>query len=263
MTTVITFGQQKGGAAKTTSAAVTAYLLSMDQKVLLVDFDPQGNATELITQMPTKEFEGKSVMEAIRKGEAADFVYNVMENFWLLPATDDLSEFASYIYDEAQIPKGKRAKVLQKTLASIMNRFDYIIIDTPPSLGELTVNALATSDYVVVMFEPSKFCYSAIERFLVDTLDIKERANSSLEVAGILPVLLDFRRGDIKDYLELIEEEYPGLMFDTKIKRKAATARLSISGFLNNPELTQAAEPYDLFVEELLERTKRGVGISG
>lgn len=261
MATVITFGQQKGGAAKTTSAAVTAYLLSMDSRVLLCDFDPQGNATELVTQQPVREFEGRSSMEAIRAEDASRYVYGVMENLWLMPATDDLSDLPSYIYDEARIPKGKRATTLQRTLAPIKENFDYIIIDTPPSLGEMTVNALTASDFVVVMFEPSKFCYSAIERFLTDTLDIKDRANPGLEVAGILPVLLDYRRGDIKDYLELIEEDYPNLMFEARIRRKAATARLSIMGFLNNPELTQAAEPYGPFVDELLERMKRGVKV--
>ncbi|WDZ64075.1 hypothetical protein MF628_08205 [Paenibacillus polymyxa] len=110
------------------------------------------------------------------------------------------------------------------------------------------------SDAVVAMFEASKFCYSAIGRFLETCIHVQELVNKDMKIAGILRSLIDARRTDNKALIELIEEEYGELCFETIMTRTAAIGRLSINGFQNNPELNQGLKLYREFVKELIER---------
>jgi chromosome partitioning protein len=141
-----------------------------------------------------------------------------------------------------------------ETLDDVQDDYDFIIIDTPPALGEQTINALAASHAVVAMFEASKFCYSALGRFLETIVHVQNLVNKDMKIAGILRCMIDTRRTDNKALIELVEEEYRDICFKTVITRTAATGRLSINGFNDNPELTQAISQYQGFVKELLER---------
>lgn len=248
---VITFGIQKGGAAKTTSSGITAYLLSQQYRVLAVDLDSQGNLTELLTQQDIYDFHGRTVLEAMKKREASTYIHRITETLHILTAEDHLATFSRWLYSEY---KGNKSLVLFETLKSVQDMYDFIIIDTPPALGDQTINALAASDAVVAMFETSKFCYSALSRFLETVGHVQEKVNSNVNVAGVLCSMIDSRRIDNKALLELAEEEYGPLCFSTVIQRKAATGRISIHGFVDNPEIKQATEQYKSFVGELMQR---------
>ncbi|MED1790639.1 ParA family protein [Brevibacillus laterosporus] len=248
---VISFGIQKGGAAKTTSSGISAYLLSQDYRVLVVDMDSQGNITELLTQQDIYTFHGKTVLEALKERDASKYIHRVTDNLHLMTAEDLLATFPRYLYTEY---RGNKSLVLRETLASVRGDYDYIIIDTPPALGDQTINALSASDAVVIMFETSKFCYSALERFIETVGHVKEMVNPDLKIAGILRTIVDVRRSDAKAFVELIEEEYPNMAFETVITRKAQTGRLTIHGFNNNPELKLAVQQYQDFIKELIGR---------
>ena len=137
-----------------------------------------------------------------------------------------------------------------------MDIYDYIIIDTPPALGDQTINALVASDRVVAMFEASVFCYSALGRFLETCWHVREKANPKLAVAGILRGLIDARRTDNKALISQVAETYGELCFDTVLTRSAAAGRLPLVGFENNNELDKALVQYEYFVKELLERVE-------
>lgn len=251
MAKVISFGIQKGGAAKTTSSGIVAHLLSQKYKVLAVDFDSQGNLTELLTQRDIYDFHGKTVLEALKEQDARPYIHRISDSLHMLTAEDLLATFSRYLYTEY---RGNKSLVLHNTLEPVKNDYDYIIIDTPPALGDQTINALAASDAVVIMFETSKFCYSALGRFIETVHHVQEMVNPNLKIAGILRTIVDIRRSDAKAFVELVDEEYPGLSFETIIARKAATGRLTISGFVDNPELSQAIVQYKDFVKELINR---------
>ncbi|MEK4078259.1 ParA family protein, partial [Paenibacillus sp. FSL M7-0656] len=161
MAKVISFGIQKGGSSKTTTSAIVAYILSQEygKKVLAVDLDSQGNLTELLTQRDIYDFHEYTIFEALKERNARKYVHNVTERLDILTAEDHLARFPSWLYASY---KGNRSLVLKETLENVQDEYDYIIIDTPPALGDQTINALAASDAVVAMFEASKFCYSAI-----------------------------------------------------------------------------------------------------
>lgn len=251
---IISFGIQKGGSSKTTTSGVISYLLSRDYKVLAIDMDSQGNMTEFLTQRDVIEFRGATILEAMKEQDASGYIYKVSDSLHLIGAEDLLATFSRWLYSESRVEN--KSLVLDQTLSTVKDNYDYIIIDTPPALGDQTINALAASDYVVAMFEASKFCYSALGRFLETCWHVKEKVNPNMEVAGILRGLIDSRRTDNKALISVVQEEYGDMCFETILTRSAAAGRLPIEGFENNKELDKAVEQYEIFLKELIVRVK-------
>ncbi|WP_077324118.1 ParA family protein [Virgibacillus siamensis] len=262
MATIISLGLQKGGVGKSTTAGVLAHLLVRDgSKVLAIDMDSQGNLSELLTDLPSNDFVGKSVFEAIITKQPKDYIYEVNENLHLLPANNYLALFARWLYtkrigtnDERLPYDGTPYEQVHIMLEEIKDDYDYVVIDTPPALSEQTTNALVASDYVITLFECSKFCYSAIPNFLDSIYAAQERKLNKVEPIGILRTLTDKRRTDAKMFNEIIAGDYPDLVFDTIISRKASTGRLSFYGFEDNHEINDALSQYEDFYKEVLNR---------
>lgn len=249
---VITFGIQKGGCGKSTTSGITAHLLTQEgYKVLVIDMDSQGNVTDLLTQLDPEEFEGATILEAFKDNNIEPYIINVAENLHVVPADDYLATFARWLY---LTYTGNRSTALNDLLTPIKEDYDYIIIDTPPSLGEASINAVCASDYVVVLAESSKWAFTAIPRFLETVKVAKEDINPNINVIGVLRTMNDVRRADSKAFVELIGDQYDELVFDTIIKRKASTGRIAIEGFDDNKELKDAIDQYMKFYEELKKR---------
>lgn len=246
--TVINFGIQKGGSSKTTTAGVTSYLLARDKKVLAVDMDSQGNLTEFLGRRGVDNFSGQTILEAMQEGDVTDYIFEISDNLHLVPADDLLATFSRWLYNDHRGNK--------EALKPVMDIYDYIIIDTPPALGDLTINALAASDRVVAMFEASIFCYGALGRFLETVWHVREKINPNLAVAGILRGLIDARRTDNRALISQVAEKYGELCFETVLTRNAAAGRLPLVGFENNNELGRAVAQYESFVKELLDRVE-------
>lgn len=254
---IISFGIQKGGSSKTTTGGIVSYLLSQDHRVLAVDLDSQGNLTELLTGRDVVEFRGKTILEAMQAQNASGYVYQVTDNLHLIAAEDLLATFSRWLYSDFRAKAiNDRSLILAKTLATVRDNYDYIIIDMPPALGDQTINALAASDYVVAMFEASKFCYSALGRFLETCWHVKERVSPNMVVAGILRGLIDSRRSDNKFLISQVKETYGELCFESVLTRNAAAGRLAITGFENNNEINQAVSQYRDFLKELMQRVE-------
>jgi chromosome partitioning protein len=255
---IITFGISKGGCSKSTSSGITAYLLSKKQKVLAVDMDSQGNLTSFLTGEYDicNVFEEKTVLEAILKQDARPYIVNIKKNLDLLPSNDYLATLSKKMFTSKL-----DLNALELALKPVMEYYDWILIDTPPALSEQTTLSLATQSpagsYAVVMFDGSMFAYYAIPKFMDIIEAIQERYNSNLKIAGILFSLIDSRAKENEAMEDAVDEDYPNLKFNTLIKRKAATRRLSIEGFENNAEIKSALEYYVPFVEELKKRVNQ------
>lgn len=250
---IISFGIQKGGSSKTTTSGVVSYLLSQDYKVLAIDMDSQGNLTEFLGRKDVASFSGQTILEAMQTGDVTNYIFEITESLHLVPADDLLATFSRWLYNDH---RGNKTKVLYESLRPVMNQYDFIILDTPPALGDLTLNALSASDRVVAMFEASIFCYSALGRFLETCWHVREKVNPRLAVAGILRGLIDGRRTDNKALIGQVADTYGELCFETILTRNAAAGRLPLVGFENNHELDRAVGQYKRFVEELLERVQ-------
>jgi chromosome partitioning protein len=267
---VITLGLQKGGVSKSTTTGVLAYLLSKDNfKTLTIDFDSQGNLTELLTNKPANEFRYNTIFQAIATKEPRKYIYEVSENLHIIPANNLLSLFPKWIYTKSMVNEeniygvtvdyeGSPVAQLDIMLNEIRDEYDFILIDTPPSLSEHTTNALVASDYVIVMYEASKFCYSAIPNFM-DTVEISRKSSRhEVEILGILRTLNDKRRTDSRMFNQYIEDDYPSLVFNTVITRKASTGRLPYYGLEDNEELNEAVSQYQDFYLEVIQRMEEG-----
>lgn len=255
MVKTITVGLQKGGVGKTTTAGILCFLLARDgHKVLAVDMDSQGNLSSLLGNSDNY-YNGYSIIEAFEEGNTKGCIHSVHENIDLLPANDFLSMLPRVLYTHNYYKNNpNKSGALQELLEPIKDSYDYIIIDTPPSLGEPMINAVSASDYVIVLSEGSKWAYDAIPNFL-QTIEVgKQTVNPDLAVLGILRTLNDVRRADSKVFVEVIGDTYPELVFDTIIKRKAATGRISFEGLYDNKELKQALDQYLEFYKEVLQR---------
>jgi chromosome partitioning protein len=263
MAITITMGIQKGGCGKSTTTGILSYLISQNgYKVLAIDMDSQGNLTELLSEKPSNDFMGKSVLEAMQQNNVREFIVPINDNLDLLPANNFLATFPRWIYtgktyDGSNIPfRGNPSLILDQTLDSVREEYDFIVIDTPPSLSEQTTNSLCASEYVVVLFECSNWCYSAIPNFMDSVNGAQEFGNRGTQVLGILRTMNDVRRSDAKAFNELIAEDYPEQVFETIITRKAPTGRLSLYGFNSNAELKSALAQYENFYEELMSRVQ-------
>src|SRR5699024_3177151 len=135
--------------------------------------------------------------------------------------------------------------------------YDYIFIDTPPALSEQTTNSLATCYFVIIIYECSKFCYSAIDNFIYTFELIQSTVKQDLKNVGISRTLSDNRRKDAHFFNKVIEKDYTELVFDTIINRKATTGRLPLQGFEQNKELDDALSQYQDLYKEILYRIQR------
>lgn len=256
MGVTISFGIQKGGVGKTTTTAITAYLLAKKARVLVVDFDSQGNTTQFLSQRNIYDFSGHTVLEALKEKNPEPYIYPLSENLYLLPAEDLLATFPRYLYENY---RGNPAQLLRETLDPVKSKYDFVLIDLPPNLGDHTINGLTASDYAVVMLQSEPFCYDALDRYLETLILIQQKTNPNLSLAGILTVMLDPRPMIDNSILEKARSEYEDVVFDTVIKRRSRIKEFTITGIQDNTKPDrEALMPYYQFVEELMNRVKAG-----
>jgi len=213
---IISFSNQKGGTGKTTACINTAAaLVRSGERVLVIDLDPQGNAT--VSVGIRLKPEDLTVSEFILAGERIEdlILDSYMADLSVIPSDTTLAHTEVEL-----VSKNKNQFFLKKALeknADVMGSFDFILIDCPPSLSLLTVNGLCASDFVIV---PVLCDYLSLEGLshLIDTVgEIKKRLNPSLEVLGILPNMIDRRLRITKESLSLIKKEFGDFVFKTGI----------------------------------------------
>jgi len=226
---VIAVCNQKGGVGKTTStinlgAAMTEY----GRRVLLVDFDPQG-ALSVGLGIPAHQLE-QSIYNLImeRTTTVEDVVIPTrVEGMDLLPSNIDLSAAEVQLVTEVG-----REQTLGRCIAPTLDRYDFVLVDCQPSLGLLTINALACADGVVIPLECEFFSLRGVA-LLIDTIEkVRERLNPKLEVVGILATMYDPRTLHAREVMSRVVEAFGDTVFDTVINR---TVRF--------PETTVAGEP--------------------
>lgn len=264
---VITVACQKGGVGKTTCSIVLSTLLAnRGYKVLGIDCDQQGNYTETLTGSPIRDLrlEGYvGLVYAINPQEdPKEYLWDDTESDIKLPKNLDVligDERTGYFSEkliEFNIPDKNRA------LEAVINKFsddgyDFVILDTAPALSPMLTNALIASQGVVAMYQPEKYCHSAMYS-LFETITEVQAANPELRPLGILATLMDARRSDMKEFMVAItsDETLGKYCFNTIIKRSAATGRLAYAGVIKetNPEAPEGLSQFEPFVDELLER---------
>ncbi len=212
---IISLLNHKGGVGKTTSVInIGAGMVELGKKVLLVDLDPQANLSLSlgIPRQPT------TIYEAMR-GEAELEPYTVRENLDVIMSTLDLSGAEMELINEAG-----REYILRELFEPVKEEYDYLIIDCPPSLGLLTLNALAASDYVYIPLQTQFLALQGLAKIKQVIDKVKFRLNKKLEIGGVIATMYDSRKILNRDVVETIRKYFGEKVFDTMIRDNVALA---------------------------------------
>jgi chromosome partitioning protein len=244
---VISFANQKGGVAKTTTTLNLAVAFAESgHKVLCIDLDPQGNLT--MSQGIDPDKVDKSMFDVlVHHIPLRDVVHE--REIDIAVASIDLA--GAEIAMSTQIG---RERSLEKGIKGLEDDYDFICIDTPPSLGLLTVNALTASDKVIVPVQCEYLSMRGLLQLQNTVEMIKENLNPNLEIEGILPTMLDARTVHAKEAVEILEENFGELVFKSRIRKaiKFAEAPVRGSSVLKYDPKGNAADYYRALAQEVL-----------
>lgn len=249
MTKRIVIASQKGGQAKTTSTVILSSILaSIGYKVLVVDFDAQGNTTSMMTGESIYKYSGRTTMEAIRENSAAEYILELSENLHLLPAEDMVATFPNFIYTQYS---GNPLQALKNTLAPIEGQYDFVFVDLPPSLGDSVINAIVYADYIVVPADYGAFGMDALDRYIEFVDASRDEGHTKAEILGIVMVMKSARSNHEKGIRKLIQDSYSDLVFNTEIRRRSKIKEYAMLGVDLQHE---SIEDYMNFALEFIER---------
>ena len=249
---IVTICNQKGGVGKTTTAInLAAFLASAGKKTLIVDMDPQGNATSGIGV--NKETVKESLYDLmLEKTKLNNIIKNIhLPNLFIIPSNIDLTGLEVELVGTIA-----REYKLKKVLEEAKQRYDYTIIDTPPSLGLLTINALTACDMVLVPLQCEYYALEGLSK-LLNTLDlVKNNLNPAIEIVGVVLTMADFRTKLTHEVIDEIKKHFPEKTFKSVIPRNI---RLSEAPGFGKPVLlydkgSVGAEKYKELTEEFLQR---------
>lgn len=251
---VISFSNQKGGVGKTTTCVnMSAYLAKAGKKVLLVDMDPQGNATTGLGF--SKSALKKSVYNVlIEEEEVKDNILPTeIERLDILPSNIDLAGAEVEL-----VYKKNREKVLKFALDKWKDNYDYILLDCPPSLGLITINALAASDCVIIPIQSEYYALEGLSQLMNTISLVRQHLNKSLKVEGVVLTMYDGRSLISKQIAEEIRKYFTKKLYEIVIPRNIRLSEAPSHGkpiMLHDSKCT-GARAYAALTEEFLQKTE-------
>lgn len=251
MAKIISLVNQKGGVGKTTSAInLATYLAAAGKFVLLVDLDPQGNASSGLG-IDVRNLE-KSLYHSLILGEHPSNVIIKTETFGhdILPSSQDL---AGATIELVQLEN--REFKLYNVLREIRTDYDYIIIDSPPSLGLLTINGLVASDEVIIPVQTEYFALEGLSQLLNTINLVKENLQPDLKVMGAVLTMHDKRNRLSRQVIKEVQDHFPGHVFDSIIPRSVRLAEAPSFGksILGFDAFSKGARAYKNLAREIIE----------
>lgn len=252
MTTVISVTNQKGGVGKTTSAVNIAYYLAKQgKKTLLVDFDPQGNATSGLG-VDKQALNGTMTEVILETKLLVDVILPTdHKNLFLAPTTSHLAN------TEVELAQANRRFTRLKNAINTLNDFyDFVIIDSPPSLSLLTVNGLIAARYVLLPVQAEFYALEGLGQLLETMKLVRKSMNPTLDLLGVLPTMVDGRTTLSGQVHEEIKKHFPGKVFKTTIPRNIRLAEAPSHGLPVGAydKFSKGARAYKAVTKEVLQR---------
>ncbi len=252
---IISIFNQKGGVGKTTTCInLSAYLAMQGYKILDIDIDPQGNTTSGLG-IDKRNIENSiydvlnseiNINEVVRKCELID-------NFFIIPSTMELAGAEVELID-----KKNRESILDNKLKNLVQKYDFIFIDCPPSLGLLTINALTASHSVIIPIQCEFYALEGVGQ-LINTIQlVRESLNRSLEIEGVIMSMCDMRTNLSTQVISEVKKFFKDKVYKTTIPRNIRLAEAPSFGLpvVLYDDKCKGAEAYELLTKEFLNRQK-------
>lgn len=258
---IITVTNQKGGVGKTTTAVNVAYFLAKEHKarVLLIDFDPQGNATsglgidKTVLQSTVNQNGAPTILEAISDEKPLTEVIQPtnFKRLFIAPATPRLADA------ESGLAKAERRFVrLRDALKTVSGEYDFIIIDSPPSLSLLTVNALIAAGHVLLPVQAEFYALEGLGQLLETMQLVRKGLNPTLELIGVLVTMMDSRTTLSGQVYEEVAKHFPSKVMNTRIPRNVRLAEAPSHGLPVGAydRFSKGSRAYKAATEEIVKR---------
>ena len=246
---IYALANQKGGVGKTTTAVnLAACLAEAGQRTLLIDLDPQANATSGLGERAN----GTSSYDLLDGATAAELASTTrFENLELIPARPDLAGVAAELSN-----RGASERYLAEALRGATDHYKFVFLDCPPSLGPLTVNALAAADRVLVPVQAEYYALEGVAQILGSIEAVRARLNPKLTIAGLLLTMVDGRTRLAADVGSELERHFGPLLFKTRVPRSVRIAEAPSYGLpvIAYDRRSAGADAYWKAAMELVER---------
>ncbi|MCX7821081.1 MAG: ParA family protein [Brevinematales bacterium] len=249
----VVIANQKGGVGKTTTAVnLCGFLARNNKKTLLIDIDPQGNSCSGLGVDLKARTESSIYEVLIGKKNIQDVIIKTKyENFYLVPSNLDLAGA------QAELLNFPRKEFILKDAVSIIkNQFDFIIIDTPPSLGLFTINGLVAADSVLIPMQAEFYAMEGLAQLLKAIKLIKSSPNKELTIEGVLITMYDTRTNLSKQVVEEVKSYFKEKLYETYIPRNVRLSEAPSHGvdIFDYDSKSPGAEAYEKFGKEFLEK---------
>jgi len=248
MASVIAFANQKGGVAKTTTTLnLGVALKEAGQRVLIIDLDPQGNLT--MSQGMNPDVIERSMFDVlVHRVPISDVIHTVEVD--IAVASIDLA--GAELALSALIG---RERALEKALVEVRDKYDYVLLDTPPSLGLLTINAFVAADGVIVPVQCEYLSLRGLVQLENTLAMVRENLNPAVRVQGIVPTMYDGRTLHAREAIEILQENFGDLVFETRIRKTVRYAEAPVKGssVLRYDPTRPSAQAYRDLAKEVLD----------